>query len=145
MHSCLLSALSAWTDSLASISSFSFHFPSLLFSFSALFWLWINCRLGDLQAKIKANKLQKDGEDQGHRGSAGPDRGSCGCGVGWRGFPCSFKGDTKCYRLSLKSSDAKLWKSGREATVSKTAIFIFCQQVWAQWNVELNLEFLGKG
>ena len=67
--------------------------------------------------------------------------------AGWSGggFPCSFKGDTKCFRLSLKSSDAKLWKSGWEAMVSKTAIFIFCQQAWAQWNVKLNLEFLGKG
>lgn len=145
MHSCLLPAPSAWTESPARISSFSLHFPSFLFSFSGLFWLWINCRLGDLQAKIKANKLQKDGEDQGHRGSAEADRGSWDCGVMWWGFPCPFKGDTKCFRLSLKSSDAKLWKSGWEAMVSKTAIFIFCQQAWAQWNVKLNLEFLGKG
>lgn len=84
---------------------------------------------GTCKQKSKPINFKRMGRTRATGGVQGPTGALVAAGWAGGGFPCSFKGDTKCFRLSLKSSDAKLWKSGREATVSKTAIFIFCQQV----------------
>ena len=90
-----------------------------------------------MQAKIKANKLQKDGESGGgakqkerarkrkggggggaRGGGGGAGGGGGGGGLWWlqgglaEAFPVPSKGTPSVSDGHLKSSDAKLWKAG---------------------------------